>query len=221
MKSQAYRMALLYDFYGDVLTERQKEFYDLYYNEDLSLSEIAENSGITRQGVRDVIVRAEAILTDLEDKTGLIKRFHAMHKQLQQIAEDAEKILERNGSYDDPDIEAAARETAWQEKPGENVHAELTNTRFPEKTYGDCTFPAGNYDALQITIGEAKGKNWWCVLFPSLCFVDTVHGVVPEESKELLKNVLTEEEYESLFTPGKSEYKVRWKAAEIWQSLFG
>ena len=91
MKSQAYRMALLYDFYGDVLTERQKEFYDLYYNEDLSLSEIAENSGITRQGVRDVIVRAEAILTDLEDKTGLIKRFHAMHKQLQQIAEDAER----------------------------------------------------------------------------------------------------------------------------------
>ena len=76
MKSQAYRMALLYDFYGDVLTPRQKEFYDLYYNEDLSLAEIAENNGITRQGVRDVIVRAEAILTDLEDKTGLIKRFH-------------------------------------------------------------------------------------------------------------------------------------------------
>ena len=62
MKSQAYRMALLYDFYGDVLTDRQKEFYDLYYNEDLSLAEIAENYGITRQGVRDVIVRAEAIL---------------------------------------------------------------------------------------------------------------------------------------------------------------
>ena len=97
----------------------------------------------------------------------------------------------------------------------------LTDCWFPEKTYGDCTFPAGNYDALRITIGEAKGKNWWCVLFPSLCFVDTVHGVVPEEPKELLKNVLTEEEYESLFTPGKSEYKVRWKAAEIWQSLFG
>ena len=71
MKSQAYRMAMLYDFYGDVLTDRQKEFYDLYYNEDLSLGEIAENYGITRQGVRDVIVRAEAILTELEDKTGL------------------------------------------------------------------------------------------------------------------------------------------------------
>ena len=72
MKNQAYRMALLYDFYGDMLTDRQKEFYDLYYNEDLSLAEIAENYGITRQGVRDVIVRAEAILTELEDKTGII-----------------------------------------------------------------------------------------------------------------------------------------------------
>ena len=85
MKNQTYRMTMLFDFYGELLTERQKEFFDLYYNEDLSLAEIAENNGITRQGVRDVIVRAEAILTDLEDKTGLIKRFHAMRKQLQEV----------------------------------------------------------------------------------------------------------------------------------------
>ena len=109
MKSQAYRMALLYDFYGDVLTDRQKEFYDLYYNEDLSLAEIAENYGITRQGVRDVIVRAEAILTDLEDKTGLIKRFHAMHKQLQEVEAAAQDILKRSVRYDDPELEAQAR----------------------------------------------------------------------------------------------------------------
>ena len=109
MKSQAYRMALLYDFYGDVLTPRQKEFYDLYYNEDLSLSEIAENNGITRQGVLDVIVRAEAILTDLEDKTGLIKRFHAMHKQLEEVEAAAQDILNRSARYDDPDLEAQAR----------------------------------------------------------------------------------------------------------------
>ncbi len=106
MKSQAYRMALLFDFYGDVLTDRQKEFYDLYYNEDLSLAEIAENNGITRQGVRDVIVRAEAILTDLEDKTGLIKRFHAMQKELQSVAEAAREIDRRNQEYQDPVIQA-------------------------------------------------------------------------------------------------------------------
>ena len=75
MKNQTYRMTMLFDFYGEVLTERQKEFFDLYYNEDLSLAEIAENYGISRQGVRDVIVRAEAIMTELEDKTGLLKRF--------------------------------------------------------------------------------------------------------------------------------------------------
>ena len=96
MKNQAYRMAMLYDFYGDVLTDRQKEFYDLYYNEDLSLAEIAENYGITRQGVRDVIVRAEAYLTEIEDKTGLIRRFHTMQGQLREVADCAEKILALN-----------------------------------------------------------------------------------------------------------------------------
>ena len=64
MKNQAYRMALLFDFYGDMLTDRQKEFFDLYYNEDLSLAEIAENYDITRQGVRDVIVRADSYIPE-------------------------------------------------------------------------------------------------------------------------------------------------------------
>ena len=76
MKNQTYRMTMLFDFYGEILTERQKEFFDLYYNEDLSLGEIAENSGITRQGVRDIIVRAERTLLEVEEKTGLIRRFH-------------------------------------------------------------------------------------------------------------------------------------------------
>ena len=75
MKNQTFRMTMLFDFYGELLTERQKEFFELYYDEDLSLSEIAENYGITRQGVRDVIVRAEAYMTEIEDKTGLVKRF--------------------------------------------------------------------------------------------------------------------------------------------------
>lgn len=96
VKNQAYRMALLFDFYGDMLTERQREFYDLYYNEDLSLAEIAENYDITRQGVRDVIVRAEGILTELEDKTGIIRRFQKMQEQLEQIDNAADEILRLN-----------------------------------------------------------------------------------------------------------------------------
>ena len=96
VKNQAYRMALLFDFYGDMLTDRQKEFYDLYYNEDLSLAEIAENYGITRQGVRDVIVRAEGILTELEDKTGIIRRFHKMQDQFQGMDAAVDRIVRMN-----------------------------------------------------------------------------------------------------------------------------
>ena len=115
MKSQAYRMTMLFDFYGDVLTDRQKEFYDLYYNEDLSLGEIAENYGITRQGVRDVIVRAEAVLTELEDKTGLIKRFHSMKAQLEQVFQDARRIAQLAAAQDSEELETLAlrvRDTA-------------------------------------------------------------------------------------------------------------
>ena len=92
MKNQTYRMTMLFDFYGEVLTERQKEFFDLYYNEDLSLAEIAENYGISRQGVRDVIVRAEAVMTELEDKTGVLKRFKQMRGKLEAIEEAADQI---------------------------------------------------------------------------------------------------------------------------------
>lgn len=111
MKNQTYRMTMLFDFYGEVLTPRQKEFFDLYYNEDLSLAEIAENYGISRQGVRDVIVRAEAIMTDLEDKTGLMKRFMLMQQQVQAILDAAEKIQTVNyRQYDNPELARLADE---------------------------------------------------------------------------------------------------------------
>ena len=103
MKNQTYRMTMLFDFYGELLTDRQKEFFDLYYNEDLSLSEIAENAGISRQGVRDVIVRAEAAMQEIEDKTGIIKRFEAQRPHLEGIAAAAEEIKTLNyRQYENP-----------------------------------------------------------------------------------------------------------------------
>ena len=98
MKSQAYRMALLYDFYGDVLTERQKEFYDLYYNEDLSLAEIAENNGITRQGVRDSIKRAEHALHEMEDKLGLVARYGDTERCAEELQHEVEQLHELNAA---------------------------------------------------------------------------------------------------------------------------
>ena len=108
MKNQTYRMTMLFDFYGDILTDRQRELFDLYYNEDLSLAEIAENCGISRQGVRDVIVRAEAVLTELEDKTGLIKRFHTMQTQLEQVRQNAQRVAELAADCDNEELERLA-----------------------------------------------------------------------------------------------------------------
>ena len=65
------------------------------------------------------------------------------------------------------------------------VNVEIGNFSFPTKTYGDISFPAGFYDALRVKIGKAEGQNWWCVMFPPLCFVDVTSGVVPEESKKI------------------------------------
>ena len=112
MKNQTYRMTMLYDFYGELLTDRQKEFFDLYYNEDLSLSEIAENNGISRQGVRDVIVRAEGIMQEIEDKTGLIRRFMQMQGNLNAIQEAAEELKTINyRQYENPRVDALVVET--------------------------------------------------------------------------------------------------------------
>lgn len=85
-------ITLLFDFYGDVLTEKQQDVIDYYYNEDLSLAEIAEHLGITRQGVRDSIKRAEATMFELEDKLGHVKRFKEIQSGLNSIVEKAHKI---------------------------------------------------------------------------------------------------------------------------------
>ena len=78
---------MLFDFYGDLLTDKQREYYDLHYNQDLSLAEIAASSGISRQGVWDNIRRAEASLQEIESKTGLIRRFSETQDALDAIAE--------------------------------------------------------------------------------------------------------------------------------------
>ncbi|MCX8129088.1 MAG: stage II sporulation protein R [Clostridia bacterium] len=91
---------------------------------------------------------------------------------------------------------------------------------FPTKVYGDITLPAGNYQALRVVIGKGEGANWWCVLFPPLCFVDATHGTVSESVKQDLKNVLTEEEYNIITSVDDEEdipIKVKFKIVEFFQ----
>lgn len=93
------------------------------------------------------------------------------------------------------------------------VNAAVTTCWFPDKTYGDLTFPQGNYEALRVEIGAAKGHNWWCVLYPGLCFMDSVNAVVPEEGKEKLQKVLTEEEYAKITVTDK--FEIKWYFLEL------
>ena len=90
------RITFLLDFYGDMLTEKQRDVVECYYNEDLSLAEIAEEKGITRQGVRDGIKRAEQQLLEMEERLGLAKRFRSVQEELTQICDHALQIEAEN-----------------------------------------------------------------------------------------------------------------------------
>ncbi len=89
-------MIILLDFYGDMLTQKQRDFIEYYYNDDLSLAEIAENVGITRQGVRDAIKRAESQLIEMEERVGFVARFNQIKTGLDQISSKAAQINEEN-----------------------------------------------------------------------------------------------------------------------------
>ena len=90
------------------------------------------------------------------------------------------------------------------------VTVSLGTTYFPVKEYGDMAFPAGDYEALRVQIGKSKGRNWWCVMYPSLCLVDGVYQTVPENSKDKLKQVLSTSEYQSLVDGGEDvQFRLR------------
>lgn len=124
--------------------------------------------------VRDKVMAAMA--EDLEKSKNVDETREILKANIKKIEEVAKEEIERNGySY--------------------KVKASLKEHAFPTKRYGNVVFPAGIYEALRIEIGEAKGQNWWCVMFPPLCFVDVKHGLTDEKTQKALKESLTEEEY--------------------------
>lgn len=106
------------------------------------------------------------------------------------------------------DLENAADQILKKEGYDYTAKASVESCYFPDKRYGDILFPQGNYEALRIKLGEAKGQNWWCVLYPNLCFTGATCAVVSEEGKEELKEALTAEEYEMV--TAMSDFKIRW-----------
>lgn len=97
-----------------------------------------------------------------------------------------------------PDIETMAADYIRSQGKDYPVTLALTKDYFPTKAYGDMVFPCGTYDAARITIGSGSGHNWWCVLYPPLCYVDSMNAVVPESSKQTLKTLIPDDDYQAL-----------------------
>lgn len=102
-----------------------------------------------------------------------------------------------------------------------DVTSTLSREHFPVKTYGNITLPQGEYEAYRVIIGSGAGKNWWCVMFPPLCFVDITKGeVAEEETKTEMKKVLTDKEYDLVDNSEDDNLVVRFKIVDLFKSIF-
>jgi stage II sporulation protein R len=164
---------------------------NVYISTDKELSDVA-----------DKIVRLHVVANSdspsdqqlkLQVRDKVIQKMSGRFEGLLDVSEVKDVITSSLG-----EIEAIARETIEENGKLYDVKAAFAKTDFPTKAYGNLTLPAGTYQALNIVIGEGKGKNWWCVMFPPLCFIDVAHGVVPEETMKKLETSLTDEEYRLL-----------------------
>lgn len=176
--------------------------------------------------IKDKIIRLHVVANSdsPEDQAIKLRIRDAIIKELEPKLENMksqEEVKNLISANMDNLISAAEEEMA---KIGKSypIDIELGTYEFPTKVYGDLTFPAGSYQALNVKIGEAKGKNWWCVMFPPLCFVDIAQGVVSEKTLEEFKEILEENELELLKSQkgnGEDIVKIKFKLAEIAKNL--
>ena len=141
----------------------------------------------------------------LKVKDAVVNYISPLLKNSKSIAE-SEKILTEESAH----IEAIARQIISENGYDYSVNTTLCNTYFPTKSYGNYSFPPGEYRAYEIKIGEAKGKNWWCVLYPPLCFVDISHGVVDKEGEEMLSDTLSTDEYSAVCQDSNVSYRFKY-----------
>lgn len=170
---------------------------------DGNIEEGAPYAGILRFHVRansDSTEDQELKMAVKEDVVTMLKPYLT---DCNSVAESKRVILSKLN-----DIYETAINTITEQGYDYDVRVYVTQEEFPAKTYGDITFPQGKYQALRIDIGFAQGQNWWCVMYPPLCFIDDSTAVVSEDGKALLRENLTQEEYDALFTNPETPIKM-------------
>lgn len=153
---------------------------------------------LLKQKVRDYVI--EFVEPLLSESKSVEETKYILEGSLPVIKEIAEEVVEDWG----------------REYP---VYVALDKANFPTKSYGDVVLPAGEYEACRIVIGEGKGENWWCVMYPPLCYLDVASGVVPLEGKEQLQNELNNEQYRLITDKANKKYEVKFKLVETINSL--
>lgn len=132
--------------------------------------------------------------------------------------EESESIIKKE--YDE--LEKISKSVISENGYDYDVKVGIDYSEFPTKQYSNVVLPAGEYKALRIIIGEGKGKNWWCVMFPPLCFVDEEKGIIDKDTDDKLREVLTEEEYELISQKTSKQMnrvQVKFKIVEIIQNI--
>jgi len=155
-----------------------------------------------------------------EDQNLKYKVRDAIIEYVESISENATskndiiKIVKENSDS----IKYIAEQVIKNEGYSYSININIGNFSFPTKHYGDISLPSGFYDALRIEIGNASGENWWCVMFPPLCFVDITTGIVPDESKTTLQENLETEEY-ALISEDSGVMKFKFKLIEMFENI--
>lgn len=174
--------------------------------DDGNIGEEAPYSGILRFHVRANSDSQEDQELKMAVKEDVVAMLKPMLRNCDSVKQSKDVIVSNMQN-----IYTTAVNTIVEQGYDYDVKVYVTKEDFPVKTYGDLTFPAGEYQALRIDIGKAQGQNWWCVMYPPLCFIDESTAVVSEDGKELLKENLTDEEYRQLFMNPDVEVKTSFK----------
>lgn len=178
------------------------------------------------EGYKDKLIRFHVLANSDSDedqelklkvRDAIIQYLQPMLKDSKSIEQSEEIILAESDN-----LKSIGENIIIENGYNYEVEVKLEYNNFPAKQYSNIVLPAGEYKALRILIGEAEGKNWWCVMFPPLCFVDENNGVIDEETDEKLKSVLTEEEYDLIAEDNIEQtknVKLKFKVIEIIESL--
>ncbi|MGB8455456.1 MAG: stage II sporulation protein R [Anaerocolumna sp.] len=164
---------------------------------------IANSDSAGDQALKLVVKEAltDALRPKLENAKNIKEARALLKNNLSQMESISNKIIKENGyKY--------------------TTTATIERGYFPLKVYGDLSLPPGEYEAVRVELGSASGQNWWCIMFPPLCFVDATYSVVPDSSREQLKYLLTDEEYHAVFSKDDTKIKVKLKILSLLKDVF-